>query len=204
MENNAVRGQTRGELAEQAFGRNVRTMRVASGMTQADLAEKMTLAGANMRQGMIAKMERGARPTSVAEVATLAAILGVPPSALLATDESVPKDVTTLLDMRMNALQEAGALQGLLTERERLEERIALKRSRLASSVALFDKTLAIVVENRGADWVREQGLLAAPLADQDEVFVVLGGYGEGTGPTDEYVLSQLRGQLHGVDSEAG
>jgi hypothetical protein len=112
---------------------------------------------------------------------------------LLVSEESVPKEITTLLDMRMNATQLAGSLQGLLEQREQLERRISETLALLRSSVRLFDKTLAIVVENHGAEWVANQGFENVSLAAQDALFVQLGAYGDEDGPIDEYVQSQLR-----------
>jgi len=146
-----------------------------------------------MRQGMIAKLERGARPTSVGEITVLANVLGVPPSSLLVSEDALPQDVATVLDMRMDAIHAAASLQELISQGQRINERIALQRKVLQSSVRLFDKTLAIVTENHGAKWLTTQGLDNISLAAQNPLFVELGAYGDSDGPVDEYVKSQLR-----------
>jgi transcriptional regulator with XRE-family HTH domain len=192
MENNQ-QPSTLSDLAEQAFGRRVRALRVSAGMTQADLAEKMTHLGVNMRQGMIAKLERGARPTPVGEVTVLANVLDVSPSALLVSEDALPREITTLLDLRMNAVNTAAYLQELIAQSEQIQERIEMKRDQLRSTVKLFDKTLAIVTENHGAEWLASQGLENVSLA-RSPLFVELGAYGDSDGPDDEYVKSQLRG----------
>lgn len=190
---NTLKSLSPSELAEQAFGRRVRALRAAAGITQADLADKMTHLGVSMRQGMIAKLERGARPTSVGEIAVLANVLGVPPSSLLVPEDALPQDVATILDMRMNAIQTASLLQELISQGQQIMERIEMKREQLRATVSLFDKTLAIVTENHGADWLASQGIDNISLAAQNPLFVELGAYGDSDGPVDEYVKSKLR-----------
>ncbi|MFK4295006.1 hypothetical protein ABH924_000138 [Arthrobacter sp. GAS37] len=142
---------------------------------------------------MIAKLERGARPTSVGEISVLSTALAVPAATLLSTDEMIPSDVTVLLEMRRSAVQVANALEDLIEQSRHISEGIDIKRALLVSSVSLYDKTLAIVSENRGVDWLASQGMDNTPLAGQDPRFVALGAYGENPGPEDEYVLAHLK-----------
>lgn len=71
---------------EQMFGVRVKDLRTARGWTQDDLAKRMTSAGYQMHQTTVAKMESGARPTNVGEVAALAAIFGIPIGRLFSDD----------------------------------------------------------------------------------------------------------------------
>lgn len=64
--------------SEQYFGENVRQFRVMSGMSQADLAKRLTDAGFTMHQTTVAKLEKGNRPTAVGEVAALASVFDIP------------------------------------------------------------------------------------------------------------------------------
>lgn len=65
------------ELAVLTFGRRVRDLRTARGWTQAELASALSFTGKSYHQTTIAKLENGARPTSVEEVHLLAALLDV-------------------------------------------------------------------------------------------------------------------------------
>lgn len=56
----------------------IKDLRTRLGLTQADLAERLTDAGYPTQRATVAKMENGARPTSVEEVAAVAAVLDVP------------------------------------------------------------------------------------------------------------------------------
>ncbi len=60
-----------------AFGRRVRELREAAGLTQRQLASQMTAAGHTMHQTTIAKIEAGQRPVLVKESSALAGVLGV-------------------------------------------------------------------------------------------------------------------------------
>lgn len=71
---------------EEAFGRRVRELRSARGWTQGDLAERMTVAGYQMHQSTVAKLENGSRPTNVGEIAALAAIFGMPIGHVFSND----------------------------------------------------------------------------------------------------------------------
>jgi transcriptional regulator with XRE-family HTH domain len=75
--------------AERAFGARVRELRAVRKWTQEALAERMTAMGLPMHQTTVAKLESGSRPTSVAEVASLAAIFGVDMSELFAQRSAV-------------------------------------------------------------------------------------------------------------------
>lgn len=59
------------------FGSRVRDLRKSQGLTQQDLADALSYVGRSYHQVTIAKLEGGSRPTSVAEVLMLAAVLGV-------------------------------------------------------------------------------------------------------------------------------
>lgn len=88
-------------VAEERFGERIRELRQAAGISQADLARRMTASGFNMHQTQIAKIEKGTRSTPVGELTALAAVLGVPPSGLLEHDHLIE---ISMLDQQLAAL----------------------------------------------------------------------------------------------------
>lgn len=74
------------DLARRTFGESVRKYRLANEWTQDTLARNVTANGINATQTMIAKIERGDRPTSISEAAVIAATFNIPVQALLPLD----------------------------------------------------------------------------------------------------------------------
>ncbi len=85
--------------ASQYAMENVRRLRERRGMSAADLAAALTIAGRSMQPGAVGKIERGERRLDADDLVALALALGVHPSALLlppqAGDEEVPLTSTT-------------------------------------------------------------------------------------------------------------
>jgi transcriptional regulator with XRE-family HTH domain len=79
-----------GNGPERLLGLRLRTLREVAGMTQQQLAARMTQLGFSMRQTTIAKIEAGQRPVRVNEAVTLADTFGVDISDLLA--DQVPSN----------------------------------------------------------------------------------------------------------------
>lgn len=177
MENKTPELPAVAEIAEKAFGLNVRSLRLSAGMTQSDLAARITSMGVSMRQTMVAKIERGARPTPVGEVAILSSIFGVPPAVLLAAADTVPDSVAALLDMRMGAMQTASLIDELLEQSQHIEQRLENQRSLLVSKIRTYDKTLAAVLDDEGEEWLASHGITATPLGVQDPRFIALGSH---------------------------
>lgn len=75
MENESLKALA--ESGKQSFGRRVAKLRKAAGLTQGDLAERMSQGGRSYAQSTIAKIEKATRPTSVEELYMLALILEV-------------------------------------------------------------------------------------------------------------------------------
>lgn len=74
------------DLARRTFGESVRKYRLANDWTQDALAKAITANGVNATQTMVAKIERGDRPTSISEAAVIAATFGIPVQSLLPLD----------------------------------------------------------------------------------------------------------------------
>ena len=112
--------KTRSE-AEVAFGRQVRSARLAAGKSQQDVANAMTTVGWRLESGQVAKLERAERPVNVGEMLALADVLGVAPSQLISPvglSESERRQIkidaerraaTIRLDAAMRAVREAQA-----------------------------------------------------------------------------------------------
>lgn len=64
------------------FGVTVRNIRKLRGWSQEELARQLSEIGVTMHQTTVAKMENGARPTSVDELVLVARVLGVRPADL--------------------------------------------------------------------------------------------------------------------------
>ena len=69
--------EDRPQGVERRLGLRVRELRTARGWTQKALAQRASALGFTMHRTTVAKVESGTRPTSVAEVAALAAIFDV-------------------------------------------------------------------------------------------------------------------------------
>ena len=72
-----------GELPGEILRRNLRDLREARGLTQHQLAERMTVAGTQMRNVTISNIENGARKVSVDELVVFAVVLEKPIVRLL-------------------------------------------------------------------------------------------------------------------------
>lgn len=68
---------------EEILGRRVKAMRQIKGWTQAELADQLAAQGLSFSQATIAKLEGAKRPTTVAELSTLAKVFDQDPSDLL-------------------------------------------------------------------------------------------------------------------------
>lgn len=69
---------------EQVVGAQVRRLREARGITQERLTELLGETGHEMHQSTLAKLERGVRPITAGEIASLAEIFEVPVGFLFA------------------------------------------------------------------------------------------------------------------------
>lgn len=76
------------ELAKTSFGNAVKAFRLANNWTQDDLARNLTAKGVRASQTIVAKIERGDRPTPITEAAVLAALFGIPIQSLFPMDKS--------------------------------------------------------------------------------------------------------------------
>ncbi|WP_405476286.1 helix-turn-helix domain-containing protein [Paenarthrobacter ilicis] len=134
-------------------------------MTQAELGNRMTDLGYGMSQTMIAKMERGARPTSIGEVAVLGDILGVALPDLLA-GETLPPEIARINEARLRVYNKAAAVQEHAREVERAATALEVQRVGLEGSVRVFNEALAEARNTHGDDWLSYWGIDAGGYLD--------------------------------------
>jgi transcriptional regulator with XRE-family HTH domain len=115
-----------GEDPQRILGMRLRALREAAGLSQGQLAQRMTDAGFSMHQTTIGKIELNERDVSVNEAVALASVLGVALADLLADPE---------LDAEAADLQ--AELQRVTTQRMELERERAGLRAQVADAEAL-------------------------------------------------------------------
>jgi transcriptional regulator with XRE-family HTH domain len=72
-----MESQRPSEISDGIFARRLLTLRKTAGLTQEQLADRMTRAGNTMHRSAIAKIEAGDRAVSIGEAVQLAGALGV-------------------------------------------------------------------------------------------------------------------------------
>lgn len=82
--------------SERKIGQRVREWRTEAGWSQERLAQALSDIGFPMHQTQVAKMERGVRPTRIAEAAAVASLFGAPLHALFYSSPQEVPDVQTL------------------------------------------------------------------------------------------------------------
>ncbi|HEY5224958.1 MAG TPA: helix-turn-helix transcriptional regulator [Microbacteriaceae bacterium] len=91
-------------IREAQVAQEIRKQRIASDLSQADVAAKMTELGFSMDQSTIAKLESGKRPLRLAEMFALSSVFGLPEIALLTAsigEGSQPNDYLRILAERL-------------------------------------------------------------------------------------------------------
>jgi transcriptional regulator with XRE-family HTH domain len=106
------------DLPDAIFARRLRTVRQSAGLTQLQLADRMSAAGDKMHRSAIAKIESGDRVVSVGEAVQIAGVLGVDLVELV-TD---PAGQDEAHRRRVEAQAEVRSRQHLAAERRRLLE----------------------------------------------------------------------------------
>lgn len=137
---------------ENKLGSVVKSLRLAAGMTQDQLAKQLTAEGFPTRQNTVAKLEGGLRPTSVSELGALARIFNYSPAQLAdavfseAADEAegVKKAMRAELAQLHSEIEQMQTVlsmkeQEMMSTRHQLHEhsrRVAILESRLSSQQA--------------------------------------------------------------------
>jgi transcriptional regulator with XRE-family HTH domain len=110
------------EISDEIFARRLLTLRKVAGLTQEQLADRMTKAGNTMHRSAIAKIEAGDRAVSIGEAVQLAGVLGAD-LADLASERSWDTEQDRAHRERAEVQVRVRSLELLVAERhKRLEE----------------------------------------------------------------------------------
>src|SRR6266487_1419934 len=119
---NNTESQRPADISDGIFARQLHKLRKMAGLTQEQLAERMTAAGNAMHRSAIAKIESGDRSVSVGEAVQFADVLGVDLGELT-TERSGDTVRDRALHERAEVQIRVRSLQHLAAERhKRLEE----------------------------------------------------------------------------------
>lgn len=128
------------------FGRRVKELRKAAGLTQAELAERLGRWGKSYHQTTVAKLEAGTRPTNLDELMPLAVALGVSqreffddPSPADRAEHKVREAEQDLLEIHSELMSAFARVKQLQNE---LQKRVHLYSRRVAA-LAEFDPEAA-------------------------------------------------------------
>jgi transcriptional regulator with XRE-family HTH domain len=112
-----------GEDPQRILGVRLRALREEAGMTQAQLAERMTRLGFPMHQTTVAKIEANQRPVTVNEAVLLASVVGFTLQDLLA-DPAADKETAALREELRQATARRLELEAVRTELQAQRARI--------------------------------------------------------------------------------
>lgn len=119
------------ENIEEKLGAVVRSLRLAAGLTQEQLAQALTGEGWATRQNTIAKLENGLRPTTISELYVIARVFNVE-----------ARDIYALTDPPKADDEDAEAIFAL-------RQSLAMKRAQLKTNFAELQALDAVMQHNR-------------------------------------------------------
>src|ERR1700690_2196010 len=109
------------DFSDSIFARRLREVRQQAGITQQQLAARMTGVGHKLHRSAVAKIELGERPVTIGEAVQLAGILGVPLMELV-TDRGASTELERRHAARVEAQIAVRSLQHEAAERHKLME----------------------------------------------------------------------------------
>lgn len=121
---------------EHRFGRRVKDLRLERGWTQDELAKRLNGAGYSMHQTTVAKMESGARPTSVGEMAALAAIFGMSIDRLFSDDAPVDRAMSAMAAATAECVRAADEIVDLSQQTDAAKARLVDSVTRVGELAA--------------------------------------------------------------------
>jgi len=118
---NNTESQRPAEISDRIFAGRLLALRKTAGLTQEQLAQRMTMAGNAMHRSAIAKIESGDRSVSVGEAVQLAEVLGADLAELTTERPAVTEEEKVHRD-RIELQVQIRALEYETAERHRLLE----------------------------------------------------------------------------------
>ena len=109
------------DFSDSIFARRLREVRRQAGVTQQQLASRMTEVGHKLHRSAVAKIELGERPVTIGEAVQLAGILGAPLMELV-TDRGAATELERRHAARIEAQIAVRSLQHEAAERHKLME----------------------------------------------------------------------------------
>ena len=125
-------------IADVVFARQARQYRERAGLTQRQVAERMSTAGFRMHHSTVAKIEAGTRPVIVGEAAEMARVLGVSIESLMTEKEPLSRHEMMRMDLMM-----------FKTRVEQLERVAAERLQQLQAAQTQYDEVSARLDEAR-------------------------------------------------------
>lgn len=89
------------DFSDAVFARQLKAVRLAAGLTQQELAERMASTGNKIHRSTIGKIESGDRPVTIGEAVQFAGILGVPLAELITDPASGEHAYRALVDAQI-------------------------------------------------------------------------------------------------------
>lgn len=129
------------DRSDSIFARRLREVRQQAGVTQQQMATRMTEAGHKLHRSAVAKIELGERPVTIGEAVQLAGILGVPLMELV-TDHGASTHVERLHAARVEAQIAVRSLQHEAAERHKLLEEQKLLYDNVVGRLAAAQRRL--------------------------------------------------------------
>lgn len=142
----------------QQLGRNVARLRAAAGMSQTDLAERLTNWGLSFQQQTVLKVEKGSRPVRAEELYALSVILRVPMHVLATRSEDQERS-QALTQLRF-AEGQIAELQKELSELQKEIEHQEARRQESLERLAALDEVEAAAVGSANEAYAAVFGLV--------------------------------------------
>jgi transcriptional regulator with XRE-family HTH domain len=130
------------ETSDEIFARRLRALRETAGLTQQQLADRMSAAGNRMHRSAVAKIESGDRMVSIGEAMQLAVVLGID-LADLVTDRATHAENEKIHRARVVAQAKVRDLQYQLAQRTKLLQDDQLLLENTADQLKAAEKDLA-------------------------------------------------------------
>lgn len=170
-----------GRTAEQVFAHQMRRLRTARGLSQADLAERVSSLGGTLYQQTIAKIESGQRSLRLSEADLIAQALGSSVTEMLSRgidhSESNVSDLEAegLIDEIMNVSRRRQEAEAVLASTRHHMERVARQFREAQTELAALERTSARVMQEHTELVAKQNLLVRAALQREAEMKLAFG-----------------------------